>query len=251
MLIGNDEQGFGLVELIVAMVIGTVVLSIFASMLSQGWVRSADADATSIASARITDALDRLGDDLRSARIAERADIFDTATKDELKVKLADDPVRYGDVAVARGQHLAFYTNGDGGAAPICVTWSFQLVDDGRTANVWALTRRTDANCTPGAAQGREVLATLPDGATPLVHSFRYGVLGAPNALGTCPTTVSSPGGGSLNANQRLRITTVHVDLATGAARGQAAARNRAGRDVLGLWSRLNDDYYFAVGCAQ
>lgn len=251
MLITDREAAFTLIELVVAMVIGLVVLGIFVASIGQAWTRRADSDSHAIASARINEALDRLGDDIRSARKPARADIFQTATKDELRVQLEADPVLYGDVAIAQGNRLSLYTNGDGGAAPTCATWSYQQVNDGRTTSVWALTRRTDSNCSPGPTQGREVMATLPQGATPSANTFRYGTLGTPNSVGQCPVNVVSPGAGGLNAAERLRIIAVHVDLSTGAARVQTSTRRRVGRDVLGLWSRLNNDYYFALDCAQ
>lgn len=251
MLKGRPEHAFTLIEMVVAMAIGLIVLGVFIATIGQAWTRSADSDSHSIASARMTDALDRLGDDLRSARIPARADIFQTATKDELRVQLGANPVLYGDVGAASGRQVSVYTNGDGAAAPVCVTWSYQSVDDGRTGAVWALTRRIDADCTPGPTEGREIIATLRQGDSPSVNTFRYGLLGTPNSLGVCPINVVSPGAGTLNADQRLRIVSVHVDLATAAARVKTTDRRRAGRDVLGLWARQNNDYYFALGCAQ
>lgn len=251
MLIADRDAGFTLIELVVAMFIGLIVIGLFVAAVSKAWVQRSDSDSHALASARISEALDRLGDDVRSARKPERSDIFRTATKDELRVQLTSDPVLYGDVAVAEGRRLALYTNGDGGAAPTCVTWSFQLVDDGRLAPVWALTRRIDATCSPGVLAGREVIATLPEGMVPPVNTFRYGVLGAPNAIGECPVNVVSASAANLAAPQRLRIIAVHVDLSTGATRGKTTSRRRVGRDVIGLWSRLNNDYYFALDCAQ
>lgn len=248
----RSEQGFTLIEMVVAMVIGMIVLGIFVSVVTQAWLRGADADAQGMASARITEVLDRISDDVRSSRKPDRADVFQTATKDELRVQLEENPIRYGDLAVATGRQLSVYTNGDGSANALCATWSFQQVDDGRRNVVWALTRRLDPDCTPGVNQNREVLAPLPEGVTPSPDTFRYGVLGAPGPTGECPVVMRAPGaGGALNPDQRLRTIAVHVDLAAGAARGKNKARARVGRDVIGMWSRLNDDYYFAVGCAQ
>lgn len=249
--ITRTERGFTAIEMLVAMSIGLMVMSVFLMMIMQAWTRTDDADSHAIASARVTNALDRMADDLRSARKPERADIFQTATKDELRVQLEAQPVHFGDVAVATGNRLSFYTNGDGDQAVTCVTWSYQQVNDGQAGNVWALTRRMDAACAPAPTQGREVLATLPAGATPNPNTFRYGVLATPDATRTCPIVVRSPGAGALDTNQRLRIVNVHVDLSTGAARGRIAARTRGARAVIGLWSRLNDDYYFALECAS
>jgi prepilin-type N-terminal cleavage/methylation domain-containing protein len=251
MLIVDREAGFTLIELVVAMFIGLIVIGLFVAAISQAWVRRSDSDSHALASARISEALDRISDDVRAARKPERSDIFRTATKDELRVQLTSDPVLYGDVAAAEGRRLALYTNGDGGANPMCVTWSYQQVDDGRSAQVWALTRRIDANCTPAPNEGREIIAALPEGMAPPLNTFRYGVLGNPNGIGECPVNVASPGAGNLGAAQRLRIVAVHVDLSTGSARGSIDARRRVGRDVIGLWSRLNNDYYFALDCAQ
>lgn len=244
------ERGFTLIEMLVAMIVATIVLAVFVSMVTQAWVRTADADSHGLASARISEALDRIADDVRSSRIPARADIFTTATKDELRVQLQAEPVRYGDVVHASGQRLSLFTNGDGsGAGPRCATWSFQQVDDGGRRNVWALTRRLDGACTPAATEGQEIIGVLPEGISPPSNAFRYGVLGAPDGTGVCGVQVTSPGRATLDARSRLRVVNVHVDLTAAAAR-RVSARSRVARDVIGMGSRLNNDYYFALGCA-
>jgi type II secretory pathway pseudopilin PulG len=248
MLTGR-EHAFTLIELVVAMMITLMVLAAFAVAFRQAFVRVAEVDGQSISAAKVTEALDRIGDDLRSARSVARGEIDDISTRDDLKTRMNAEPDRYNDVARASGGVLAVWTDGQSGSAgPRCVTYAFEQRMDDRL--VWALVRRSTSVASPcpsAAGTPSEVLALL--GTAPPAHdAFEYGVLTStgPN---TCRVQRRSPGVGQLTAAQRLRIISIDVDLGSIATR-RGKQRVANGRTSVDLWSRLNDDYYYAVGCS-
>lgn len=250
MLTGR-ESAFGLVELLVAMFVTMVVIAAFTGMFFQGFQRNAETDATAISSARLSDAIDRVGDDLRSARSAARGNIDLVSTRDDLRTRLRDEPITYGDVAYAGGRMFAAWTDGlPGTTGPSCATYALEQVREVRTE--WALVRRmTGATgpCPAPAGTPREVLAVLGE-APPATDAFRYNVLVQNAGTQTCRTVNTVPASGTLDAQARLRIVSVDIDLASINKR-RGRQRAATGRSSIDLWSRLNDDYYYALGCAQ
>ncbi|MCB0879630.1 MAG: prepilin-type N-terminal cleavage/methylation domain-containing protein [Thermoleophilia bacterium] len=249
MLTGR-EQGFGLVELLVGMVIASIVLAAFLLVFRQALLRSSEVDSRAISAARLSEALDRLGDDVRSARKADRADIFKLSTRDELRAQLTANAIKYGDVAYAGGSQFAVWTDSDADpAGPRCATWRFEQVDDGAT--VTALVRRSGppGGPCPNAHGTREVILTLGENVPVPPHAFRYGLL-TPVSANTCSIVETSPNAPSMNPSQLLNIVSLTLDLSSGATRQTAVRRDMDARNTIDIWSRLNDDYYYALGCS-
>lgn len=249
-MLSGREEGFGLVELLVAAFITMVVIGVFSGMFYQAFRRNSETDAQALSSGRLSEALDRMGDDLRAARSAQRGNIAIVSTRDDLRTRMRQDPVRYGDVAWAGGRVLAAWTDGlPGTSGPRCATYALEQVQEVTTE--WALVRRmtaAGAPCPAPAGSPREVLALLGT-AAPARDAFRYNVL-VPDGTEACTVASMSPPVGTLDATQRLRVVSVDVDLASiNERRGRQRAAN--GRTSIDLWSRLNDDYYYAVGCTQ
>jgi hypothetical protein len=247
----SRESGFGLIEIVVAAFVTAIVLGMFVMLFRSAFVRASDNDARAISSARLTEALDRLGDDLRSARAAPRADIASLSTRDDLRTRMLADPVRYGDVVHAAGRTFAAWTDSEADpTGPRCATYSIEQVHDDRL--VWALVRRSGppgGACPAAASEPAEVL--VPLGAdTPSEHVFTYGVLAQTSASPpTCELRTSTPSGASLTPRELLDVVSVSVDLGATASR-RLQERNSSGRGAIDVWSRLNDDYYYAIGCS-
>jgi hypothetical protein len=247
----SGERAVGLVEILVASFILLIVLSLFISTFLQAFVRTSDNDATSMSSARVTEALDRLGDDLRSARVAMRGDISRVSTRDDLRTRLTEDPVGNGDLAHATGRQLAVWTDSESDpAGPRCATWGLETVIDDVT--VWALVRRSGppgGACPAAASEPREVVALL-GAAAPSRDVFRYRVLQPVAGTGRCDLNDVAPGTTPLNATTRLRVMAVDADLASMATRRSSRGVSN-GRASIDLWARLNNDYYYAIGCNE
>lgn len=249
-MLSGREEGFGLVELVVAAFITMIVIGVFSGMFYQAFRRNSETDAQALSSARLSEAMDRMGDDVRAARSAGRGNIAMISTRDDLFKRMKDDPVGYGDIAWAGGRVLAAWTDGLPGAnGPRCATYALEQVQEGRTQ--WALVRRmtaAGAPCPAPVGTPREVLALLGADA-PARDAFRYNVL-VPEGVDACRIANVAPAVGTLDAQQRLRIVSIDVDLASINER-RGRQRSASGRTSIDLWSRLNDDYYYALGCAQ
>lgn len=255
-MLNRGEQALSIVELLVAMSVAVVVMAVFSSFFLQTFVRTSEVDAGAVSSAKLNEAFDRLGDDLRAARVKDRSDIAEISTRDDLKTRFENHPDTHSDVKRANGRSLAFLTateiNPQAGIdEPQCVEYRVEkgMVED---PAVWAIVRRVAPACAQVASGDAEVLATLGTAAPPQ-NVFRYGLMeqntATPNIEYDCILAWRT-GADVDTPQERLRIVRLDVDLSSVAA-NRGRERTSFGRTSISMWSRLNSDYYYALGCTE
>lgn len=259
-----------MIELIVAMIILAIVLAVFVRALLGGFGAAAVTMTTRKAEAIVAHATDQMGDDLRSARAHERN--FDKI-REPLQLRKAvmsgetiNDPVTaapldVADVKVATATSFSFLSNlvVEPAGSPTVAECVYYRVESG--GGYWWMARYVSpyaASCSPSGTMSLVVKQQL--GAAPTaVFSYtlvcnRNGVNGrtcngavpspTPPLIGPCaPGTATAVSGTALNW-----ITSVAFDLSALVERAEYTARGRL-RGKVGLRTRQNHDYLYALGC--
>jgi Tfp pilus assembly protein PilV len=248
----RHEQGFTLVELLVAALIGMVVIGVSVKMLLGGIQGSQQAGTNRRAQAEANRVLDELGTDLRSAAAPERLDVNDASTRSKLRLgvmAISASVHAYEDISQATSTSLAF--RADAIAEPAgqnhkieCVQWRVQ---NGGEFNLLVRRVWTSSAACPGSgtAMTRTVTKLYKTSNEPV---FRYTVAqpvpNAPDPVCQPVTLASVP-----SPSQRTRIVGVQVNL-RGVVRDSQVLGGLDTSGVIDVWSRLTGDYQYAIGCS-
>lgn len=260
------EDGFTLIELMIGAVLTVIVVGAVVMAMASALSSERSSSETRKTQAAAGEALELLGDDLRTAVASKRVDTNLTAaeraalglvapvgTKEGLKQILESTTsggLQFRDVVLARPNELVFRSDvlsvaedGADGGDTECVRWKHEDVDGSlwMVRTVW----KDEAAC-PGAAGGAGVLdrrELFPIHKDLAGTRFRFVIQTVTDV--DARECVSTPTDGAIADADLNRIGA--IDVAFVAAGGGSSSE--AARDVFGIRSRQTADYLYAIGC--
>jgi prepilin-type N-terminal cleavage/methylation domain-containing protein len=250
----SAEDGFTLVELLVAMVLGAIVLALIVGAIIDMFGSSERSAMKSKAERSAVAAVEMLTSDLRAARAPEREPFY-TGSADNLRNLILfqrDQGLLVHDIAVATPTRLAFYAELDNTSPRAeCVVWAVQPNGSLRrtvypfTSNCAGASgaARQDSEVMPPAAKNASALAKPP-------QPFTYRLLAHPANVATvrpnaCTTPTRTTAASALERDQ---ITSVELDLRSFVA-GKVGRGDQELITAVSISSRQAQEYRYAIGC--
>jgi prepilin-type N-terminal cleavage/methylation domain-containing protein len=247
----QHDDGFTMIELLVAMVLLCLFLAMAGQMLMGWWGSSHQAADSAVAQTNAADALNALSKDIHSAQAPARdgAELTPDDLQDALLRGNAQTPDLM-DVLVATPEELDLRVDAlvqDSGPPQVeCVRY----YRDPTTHDFHRAIYASWQSCSANLVEDDVLLKAPPSGVadTPIFsYDLQYNpVNSSPLDPSNCTTqTVTTATGLQLNY-----IATVHVDLDSFVAEGSTYAGNVRARDQFGIETRFSHDYRYAMGCA-
>lgn len=252
------DQGFTMIEVLVALVLSAIVLSLILGAVTDIFGASERSSTKARTQKAAVDAVELLTADLRAARAPEREPSF-TGSPDNLRVLVLEQTNPRGilvhDITAATSSSVTFYAELFGSSVNSeCVTWQVTP-----TSALHRTVRGFTRGCVGGGGavlQDTEVMpaserARAAAGAA-MPTPFTYGMLRQANPAAAdpdpdqCSTPVVAAPAGQLGRDQVVSINlTLRSFLAAKTGRGEQELRS-----TVSIPSRQGLDYRYAIGCA-
>lgn len=263
----SGEDGFTLIELVVAMVLAGLVMALLVGAIIDMFGSSERSAMDNKAQRAASLAADTLTSDLRAMRAPQREPRF-TGSPDSLRSMLldGDNPNGYEihDLLIASPTQVMFYAeliNTPGNTTAECVTWFVRPADLALIREVHAGTRNC-AGATPtrgggGAVLQQQEIMPAPErarasAAAKVPQPFRYRMQRVANPADPDPSTCTTPAPtpGPLGTLQRDQVTNVLMDLRSFVA-GRVASGDQQLQSSATVTARQSMEYRYAIGCVS
>jgi prepilin-type N-terminal cleavage/methylation domain-containing protein len=248
----TTEQGFTLIELMVAMVLGLIVMALLIGLVMDMFTASERSALDNKAQKAASLAADMLTSDVRAMRAPQREPKF-TGSPDNLRAMFLDpdgNPNNYEihDVTYASPQQITFLAEVANTTAGVeCVTWQVQP-----DKALHRIVRAHSVNCAGGGGGVISTQLVMPapetakaSAAAAVPNPFSYRLLAVTKPPVCAETNVTT---GVLKTLERDQISNVMLDLRSFVA-GRAATGDQQLKTSVTISSRQGMEYRYGIGC--